>query len=536
MYYPIDYASPSVFESQRDRALVGLAANARRPVRFKGRVVGSIPLFRFTMRALGEAIWSDFTWASAGQLDPIITVHPDRIFFEGFSSDESVYAMVIADRAMFEADGEVQTGTTNIDFTAWLWAALGELRSSRDTTLHIGAEGFEVATKGSGGRFEAKVEVPDSWVRGFLQLQGAMALPGTRISARPVDLLAALRWLDYTKAKMSPRALRYEFDPGQEARVVLEPWEHAVPFVGTEHNYTELRRIRVWGRHRLRLIAPLLPFAERVDIYLKGRGLPHFYAVKMPGLTYVLGLTSTKESGWPASGQGFDLLRAGPPPETSIVERAAAELGAAFHLKPGELAERLGGSQEQAERALEHLCRLGRAVYDLESREFRWRELFEKPIDEKKFYPPDERVEKVRSWLAAGKVQIVTCQPEEQKRTRRIPSPDGLLSFREVVYRNWRIFGTVDGQSVEVALSETGKLMFGKCGCRFFAENLLNLGPCAHMLAVLEVSEDLRKDGVSSVASSEEKMTPSLRPERETREAEQDEDEDDVDEDADDER
>ena len=61
MIFAVDYASPSVFESERDRALLGIAANARRPVRFHGRVIRNIPLFRFTLRALGEAIWSNET-------------------------------------------------------------------------------------------------------------------------------------------------------------------------------------------------------------------------------------------------------------------------------------------------------------------------------------------------------------------------------------------------------------------------------------------------------------------------------------------
>jgi len=504
MFFAIDYATPSAFESQRDRAIMGLTANARRPVRFHGRVAGSIPLFRFTMRALGEAIWSNFTWFGSGQLDPIITVHPDRIFFEGFSGDESVYAMVIAERSLFEPVGETQTGTTNVDFTAWLWAALGELRSSRDTFLRIGPEGFEVTTQGAGGRFQAKVDLPDSWLRGFLQLQGAMAMPGTRISARPVDLLSALRYLTFTKAKISPRALRYEFEPGKEARVVLEPWEHAVPFIGAEHNYSEMKKTRVWGRQRLKLLAPLLPFAERVDIYLKGRGLPHFYAVKMPGLTFLLGLTSSKESGWSSTGAGFGKMRGGGAPDPTLVECAAKELGVSYCLSGKELGQKLNIRTEEAERVLEHLCKLGRAIYDLEMRNFRCRELFENPIDEKKFYPPDERQEKAAAWLQDGSVHITSCETEEQRKKRKIPTPDGPQE-REIIYRNWRIFGTVDGLTVEAALSETGRLIFGKCGCAFFQEHLLNQGPCAHMLAVLDASDSMRHDEATSVATTIEK-------------------------------
>ena len=61
MIFAFDYASPSVFESGRDRALLGMSANARRPVRFPGRIMRNLPLFRFTLRALGEAIWSNDT-------------------------------------------------------------------------------------------------------------------------------------------------------------------------------------------------------------------------------------------------------------------------------------------------------------------------------------------------------------------------------------------------------------------------------------------------------------------------------------------
>src|SRR5262245_46303519 len=133
MIVAIDYATPSVLESERDRALLGMAANALRPVRFHGRATRHVPLLRFTLRALGEAIWSNDVWATQGDwmrwiLDPVITVHPDRVFFEAFSQDQSVYAMVVLNPDMFAIEGEVVTGTTNVDFTAWLWAALNELR------------------------------------------------------------------------------------------------------------------------------------------------------------------------------------------------------------------------------------------------------------------------------------------------------------------------------------------------------------------------------------------------------------------------
>ena len=502
MIAAFDYASPSVFESDRERALLGVSANARRPVRFHGRVTRNLPLFRFTLRALGEAIWSNDTWVTQGEfgnwsLDPVITVHPDRVFFEAFSQDQSVYAMVVVNPEMFATAGEVVTGTTNVDFSAWLWGALSELRSSRETWLRIGTQGFEVKTKGAGGRFEQKVDLPDDWVRGFLQVSGAMAMPGTRLTVRPADLLAAIRFLRYTKAKVSPRALRYEFRPGEDANIVLEPWEQVVRLRGAEHNYTEPRTIRTWGRRRLKLIEPLLPFATSVDIYLKGRGLPSFYAVKLPDMTFVLGLSGWTEQNWTGAG-GFDLLGDAAPASDELLTQICQQLASRFHASPKDLASSLHQNEDVIWRACERLCRRGRAIFDVESRDFRHRELFEQPVDEARLFPPDERVERAKVLLATNAVPFARCEPQETRKTKKLKTPDGPVT-REVVYRDWRVTGNVAAEKTEIVVGDSGRIIFGTCSCAFFQENLLGKGPCEHMITLFKASADGRKDLPTSV-------------------------------------
>ncbi len=465
----------------------------------------NIPLLRFVLRALGEAIWSNDTWVTQGELmswilDPVITVHPDRVFFEAFSQDQSVYAMVVANPEMFSTDGEIVTGTTNVDFSAWLWGALNELRSSRETWLRVGAQGFEVKTKGAGGRFEQKVELPDSWVRGFLQVSSAMAMPGTRITVRPADLLAAIRFLRYTKAKVSPRALRYEFKPGEDAQLVLEPWEHSIRLRGAEHNYTEPRIIRTWGRRRLKLIEPLLPFATSVDIYLKGRGLPSFYAVKLPDLTFVLGLSGWSDQSWTDTGN-FDLLSDTAPVSDDIIAQVHQQLTQRFHASAKDLATALNQSPDTIWRACERLCRQGRAVFDLASRDFRHRELFEQPVDEVKFFPPDERLERAKALLAKNAVPFARCEPQETRKTKKLKTPDGPIT-REIVYRDWRVTGNVATEKTEIVVGDSGRIIFGTCSCQFFQDNLLGKGPCEHMLALFKASADGRKDLPTSTASN----------------------------------
>jgi hypothetical protein len=533
MIAAIDYASPSVFESSRDRALLGVSANARRPVRFHGRVTRNIPLLRFTLRALGQAIWSNDTWVSEGDvfswiLDPVITVHRDRIFFEAFSQDQSAYAMVIANPEMFAAEGDIVHGTTNIDFSAWLWGALNELRSSRETWLRIGAEGFEVTTKGAGGRFEQKVDLPDNWVRGFLQVSAGMAMPGTRITARPADLLAAIRFMRYTKAKVSPRALRYEFAPGEDASIVLEPWEEVIRLRGAEHNYTELRTVRTWGRRRLSLIEPLLPFATSVDIYLKGRGLPSFYAVKLPDLTFVLGLSGWTEQNWTGA-SSFDLLSDQTPLKPELIERVFTLLKSCVHASPKQLADSLHEKVDVVWRACERLCRQGRAIFDVESRDFRHRELFEQPIDEAKLFPPDARVERANELLAGNAVPFARCEAEETRKTKKLKTPDGPIT-REVVYRDWRVSGNVGKEKTEIVVGDSGRIIFGTCSCGFFQEHLLGRGPCEHMIALFKASADGRKDLPTSQPALAEAGAPSKRVEEdEDEESDEEESKEDFD-------
>jgi hypothetical protein len=157
----VDYASPSVLDSSREATTVGLSTNLRRRVRFHGRVRQHGFVLRIALRALGEVIWSNDMWfGQSDLLDPVITVHRDRIFFEAFSQDQSAYVALIVDPCVFEPMGEVIGGTTNIDFTAWLWGALGEMRTSRSTIFRIGPGGLDVRTSAAGGRFEKKVDLP----------------------------------------------------------------------------------------------------------------------------------------------------------------------------------------------------------------------------------------------------------------------------------------------------------------------------------------------------------------------------------------
>ncbi len=493
-----DYAAPSSLATTRERSRLGLTADGRRPVSFTARVVRHVLSLRLALQAFGEVLWSSDNWFGGSGwygeddlvADPVVTVHPDRLFFEAFSADQSAYALLLADRQLFEPEDEVVPGTSNVDFSSWLWSALKELRSSREAWLSIGTAG---AGEGSAGPRERRVEVPDEWVRGFLQLQEAMARSGTRVTARPVDLLAAVRFLQTTQAKVAPRALRYEFDPGAPARIVLEPWEQAFPLKGSEHNYDEPRVVRTWGRRRLQLLEPLLPYAEHVDVYLKGRALPSFYAVRLPGVTFLLGLTGWTDQRWTGSG-GFTPLAGDE--DAGLLTAAGERLRQATSLRADELAAALGVGKDVAVRLLARLCRQGRVLYDIENFTYRHRPLFADAVDEARVFPPNPQQERALGLLREGAVAVEVCEPRESRKVRKYRNPrTGETVAREVVYLDWRVKGRAGDQAaVEVIVNADGRLIFGTCGCRFFKDHLLNQGPCQHLLALYQASEPRRRD------------------------------------------
>src|SRR5579883_175086 len=108
-------------------------------------------------------------------LDPVITVHPDEVFFECFSVDESSYGRLGASYEVFKNIHEFACGTTNIDYSAALYDEFQKIRSYKSTHLQVDPSGFEVQTTNEAAYKEVKIDLPDSWVRGFLQVSSAMS-------------------------------------------------------------------------------------------------------------------------------------------------------------------------------------------------------------------------------------------------------------------------------------------------------------------------------------------------------------------------
>jgi len=116
------------------------------------------------------------------EADPVATVGADTVRFEGFSVCCSTYIRLDIDDTALEVQDR-RRGTTNVDFGPELRGALSSV--ARDTALEItiGADAVEIAKDGT-SIIEKKVPLPLRWVKGFAEVQVAIAGRGPSFSLR----------------------------------------------------------------------------------------------------------------------------------------------------------------------------------------------------------------------------------------------------------------------------------------------------------------------------------------------------------------
>ncbi|MFD1333397.1 SWIM zinc finger family protein [Methylopila musalis] len=399
-------------------------------------------------------------------LDPVITVHPDEVFFECFSLDESSYGRLSCDHDVFERVEDMACGTTNVDYSHALYDEFQKIRSYRETSLTIDPTGFEVQTAGENAFREDKIELPDSWVRGFLQVSSAMAQPAHVVDLNPVDMHAILSRLAARKERHGPRSLRFLLTPGEPVTVVIEPWNERLTFRRSIHRGGEAAEIRVWGRRRLQILARALPLARSVRLHLLGTGLPSFVVVDFGGLRFTLGLSGWTANDWSRAGQ-FDLLA----PRAAVDEATAGRVFDALKRRHfadvTTLAADTGLDRTIVAGALGLYVQAGRAMYDLDKGVYRLRELLREPLGPGALRFASAQEEKADRFVAA---RLVTITAIENRDGRRIVSGEVLD----------------DGKThhPRLVIDADDRLSTASCDCGFYGHNKLMRGPCEHMLAV----------------------------------------------------
>ena len=404
-------------------------------------------------------------------LDPVITVHPDRVFMEVFSKDEGSYANLSVDLDAFDLKGKPVCGTTNIDFSQTLHESIQKFRSYRETRITIGQEAVTVATTGQDDVLEKHIKVPDSWMRGFLQVQSSTLLPMDSFKLKAIDLYNVMRHLRMNgDQKGKRRGLRIELVPGEQPRIVLEPWETVIESSSEKYTGRQAKVIRVWGRRRLMLLRRMLPFVDEIDVHLLGSGLPSFWVLRAGHMTLTLGLTGFTASNW-SQAVNFDLLMPRQTQESNEMEMVIKHLAKKWSADRAGLTKATKLDGAELTESLQTGCQHGQIMIDVAENRFRLRPLTETPLNFERleFRSPRERL--AHDLVHRKNAVLITSE-------NRVHGSGLELTGKANVKEDKREYRP------QLLLSDEGFVSRAQCTCNTFRQQGLKHGPCTCLIAL----------------------------------------------------
>ena len=410
--------------------------------------------------------------------DPVVTVAPDVVMFECFAKDESSYGCLSVDRDAFKGAEDAGLGTTNVDYSLALFEHFQTIRTYRPTRLLVDPAGFEVVA-GSGAAAtlrEEKIDLPGSWLRGFGQLQAAMALPARRVELSTDVVYSLLAFMRRHREKTGPRSLKFLLTPGKPVQIEIEPFGVVLTSRGRLYDGPVAEHIKVWGRRRLMAFARALPLAEYFDVQLLGTGLPSVWVARCGEMRLTLALSGWTANDW-TGGSALDQHFAGFTSHPGAIDRVARHLEVARSATLAELVGVAGEDDKVVLGSLHELAKRGQLAYDFAGAIYRWRPIMDAALSDAVLGPEPEETREGKRLVTAVKIErkeslFAKIVSLGSRRPAPAPLPKEL------------VIGKVGKTSCEAVFDPDGVLTKAKCTCSYFHKMGLRGGPCRHLLAL----------------------------------------------------
>lgn len=432
------------------------------------------------IRDRDKALW----WV----LDPVITVHPDQISFEAFSLDESTYGCLSVDLEAFNIMGQPQLGTTNIDFSAKLAEEMERFRTYNEVKLDIRPEGLRVESSSKPEYLEKKIDLPDSWIKGFKQVSVAASLDGIELKLTPTDIYDILSFMKRHRARESPRSMKWILDPGKRIKIIFEPWNKEIelsPIYSGKNSYIE----RVWGRRRWLVLEKLLPLAQSFTVKFLGFGLPQFIIAHMGKLNLTVGFSSWSENDW-VTGTALNVLGGYFGNDSEIVKHVLEIMrvhrGISFNNLQKKVSHNFYETNSEKKEdfkqilpkkrikiGIGELLRKGLVYFDLVDNLFRYRQLVNVPLP----------LHLIESSNMESSVQKLLSLNNRSNFLVRVCSSNEIIvenkySLEKPTYRRKYI-------STKIVLGASNQIQSVACSCRRFQSGPRNISsPCEHLFAL----------------------------------------------------
>ncbi|WP_312511348.1 SWIM zinc finger family protein [Chryseobacterium culicis] len=363
--------------------------------------------------------------------DPIVTAGNERLRFEGFSHCAGVYARI--DVMPDGLDGEFpENGTTNVDFNQPLINALGSIRPNEKIMLSVGEK--EVGLYKNEERIiERKVPLPAKWIKGLGTVQVYLSESEKRYRFNKIQTQQLFRAMPKGVIKtdyyLTVRGNKPVFSPVKSADSVC-----------------------IGGLHRLRLLEPLLPYIDSMQVFSHVRMQSTTWQLYMGNIRLSFSLSRESWRGFSGEGALLESLLSDVSDEWIDALDKYAYVNQSVN--PSRLALENKISLDKTENITAKLASMGLLGYDLDDREFFYRRL---PFKLSRIIGLNPRLKNAEKLIEDGKVEILNNNKE-------------------------RTEARVEGSGVHhtVILEEERE----RCTCDWFTKYQGERGPCKHVLAV----------------------------------------------------
>ena len=359
-----------------------------------------------------------------GDRDPVVTSEPGALRFESFSACCGVHARFDVMPDGLDTAGATP-GTVNVDFNEPMRAALARVTARSPLHLQVGLDAVAVSTL-EGEAVERRVPLPERWIKGFSEVQ--LAVAGLQ-PALELDAVAAQRFLRALPRGSAGRATLWARPAAGGARLGARPGGGAICVAAPDR----LRVLEPVARHLTALRAFAVPDAEAASVWV----------AQMPGARLLVSLSPHFARGF--SGEGGlldDLADEALAIEAEFLDRA---LHGRWRFTDADLTT-TGLDVARARRALTWLGAHGRIGFDPVDQVWFRREL---PFPSERLAADPPRLRDARKLVAAGAVA----------------RGDGEA--------------LVDSAGKRYAV----RLDPARCSCPWWSKHPGDRGPCKHLLA-----------------------------------------------------
>ena len=263
--------------------------NSQAPCLFWGSLKDPYPLSRCLI-TLSKTVQSSFSlspFQMALLKDPIVTAGNQQIRFEGFSHCAGVYARV--DVREDGQDGEfIASGTTNVDFNTPLVTALSKVQKHEKLVLSVGQK--EVGFHKDGENYiERKVPLPTKWIKGLTTVQHYFSESEPDLALNRVQALQLMKSIPGGKVKtdyyLVKRGSRFLFSPVKSRNAIC-----------------------IGGIHRLKLLSPLIPLLNRLEVYRHSEDQATTLVLQFDRISFTFSLSRNYWRGFSGEGAALEAL------------------------------------------------------------------------------------------------------------------------------------------------------------------------------------------------------------------------------------